>query len=238
MRKLLIADSSEIFLTALEAALQDRFQIRTCADGVTLEQLLREYQPDVLILNLLLPYQDGITALQKSGVQPSVILAIVMHMSAYVEHAVTALGVDYTMIAPSVEAVVLRLQDLLTEYAAPVDSGDIHALAAHHLDLLHIPSHLDGYRQLCLALPMFARDPHQRITKDLYPQIAKLSGCNDLRNVEHSIRKAIRAAWLHRDNAVWRKYFAFSSHGTIPCPTNKAFISRLAELLRMQTDYQ
>ena len=238
MQKLLIADSSDIFASALEAALSGQFQILTCADGNTLQQLLGEYRPDVLILNLLLPYQDGITALQKSGFHPPVILAVVMHMSAYVEHAVTALGVDYTMIAPSVDAVVLRLQDLMKQYTAPSDAGDIHALAAYHLQLLGIPSHLDGYQQLCLALPLFARDPQQRMTKQLYPEVAKRCGCRDLRNVEHSIRKAIHTAWAHRDNAIWRKYFAFGPHGTIPCPSNKAFICRLAEVLRMQADYQ
>jgi hypothetical protein len=49
--------------------------------------------------------------------------------------------------------------------------------------------------------------------------------------VEHSIRKAIQAAWQHRDNATWRKYFAFGSQGTIPCPTNKEFLCLLAEIL-------
>ena len=231
MQKLLIADSSEVFVTALESALRDQYQILTCTDGEALEQLLEEYRPDVLILNLLLPYRDGITALQKSKFRPSVILAIVMHMSAYVEHAVTALGVDYTMIAPSVDTVVLRLQDLMQQYAAPSDPSDLHAQVVHHLELLRIPSRLAGYHQLCHAIPMFAQDPQQMVTKELYPAVAKLCGRKDGRNVEHSIRKAIRTAWEHRDNAIWRKYFAFGPDGTIPCPSNKEFICRLAQML-------
>ena len=231
MQKLLIADSSEIFISALEEKLNQDFLICTCGDGNTLTELLSDYQPDVLIMNLMLPYTDGITALQKSCFHPPVILAIAMHMSAYVERTVIDLGIDYTMIAPSVDAVVLRLRDLMRSYSTPVDTADIHSQVRHHLHLLNIPTHLDGYRQLSLALPLFAANPQQRITKELYPAVAHSCGCTDGRSVEHSIRKAICAAWKHRDNAIWRKYFGLGSQGTVSCPTNKEFLCRLAELL-------
>lgn len=231
MQKLLIADSSDIFMSALEAALREQFQVITCADGDTLLDLLPRCRPDVLILNLMLPYKDGLTVLQQTSYHPPVILAITMHLSAYVEHTITDLGVDYTMIAPSVSAVVLRLQDLLKQYTAPAQDMDIEAKAVHYLHLLNFHTHLDGYRQLCLALPMFARNPQMLMTKELYPAVAQLCGCKDGRSVEHSIRKAIQAAWRKRDNAIWRKYFAFGLRGSIPCPTNKEFICRLAEIL-------
>ena len=235
MQKLLIADNSDIFLSALAATLQDRFEIRTCGDGNTLKELLSQYKPDVLITNLMLPYTDGITALQQSDYHPPVILAITMHMSAYVERTVTDLGIDYTMIAPSVQSVVQRLEDLIKSYCSPPDSADIHAGVRHHLHLLNIPTHLDGYRQLCAALPLFAENTQQRFTKELYPTVAHICGCNDGRSVEHSIRKAIFDAWKHRDNAIWRKYFGLGTQGTITCPTNKEFICRLTEILTNST---
>lgn len=231
MRKLLIADSSSVFTDALVAALQGQFQILTCADGQLLTELLSDYRPDVLILNLLLPHVDGITALQTSEYHPPVILAIAMHMSAYVEHTVANLGIDYTMIAPSVESVTRQLHNLLDRYRAPADPMDLQAKAVHYLHLLNIPTHLDGYRQLCLALPMFAENPQQLLTKELYPAVARLCSCKDGRSVEHSMRKAIHAAWRHRDNAIWRKYFSIAPRDSVTCPTNKEFICRLAELL-------
>ena len=231
MQMLLIADSSEIFTSALEAALQKQFQVITCADGNSALELLQSLRPDILILNLLLPYKDGLMVLQQANFHPPVIMAITTHVNAYVEHAIMTLGIDYTMISPSVEAVVLRLQDLLQQYSAPVDSMDVESWAVHHLHLLNFPTHLDGYRQLCLALPMYARNPQQLMTKELYPAVARLCGCKDGRSVEHSIRKAIQAAWKHRDNAIWRKYFAFGANGTLACPTNKEFLCILAEIL-------
>ena len=231
MQKLLIADSSEIFMSALSAMLENEFQICTCGDGSTLADLLSDYQPDVLIMNLMLPYTDGITALQASRFHPQIILAIAMHMSAYVERTVTELGIDYTMIAPSVDTVVLRLRDLMHNSSTPTGFSDMHEQIRHHLHTLNIPTHLDGYQQLCIALPIFTENPQQRITKELYPLVAQIYGCNDWRSVEQSIRKAIYAAWKHRNNAVWRKYFGLSPQGTVACPTNKAFLCRLAEIL-------
>ena len=231
MQKLLIADSSEIYTSALASALDGQFQIFICHDGDTALELLQREAPDVLVLNLMLPHKDGLTVLQQAAVHPGVILAITMHMSAYVEQAVTKLDIDYTMIAPSVEAVTLRLKDLLKQYVVPASSMDPDAKLIHHLRLLHVPTHLEGYQLLCLAIPIFVQNPQQFLTKELYPAVARLCGGKDVRAVEHSIRNAIQAAWRQRDNAVWRKYFALGPRGTIPCPTNKEFISRLAEIL-------
>lgn len=234
MQKLLIADGSSIFSSVLANALQDRFQITVCADGKTALELLQKEQPDALILNLMLPHTDGLTVLQKSAFHPRVILAITMHLSSYVEQSIAALGIDYTMVCPSVEAVVTRLDDLTRQSSLPAESIDLHALTKHHLHILNMPTHLDGYRQLCLALPMFTENPQQLLTKELYPEVAKQWGSKDGRSVEHSIRKAIQAAWHQRDNALWRKYFAVNHQGHIPCPTNKEFICRLAEILRIE----
>lgn len=228
MQKLLIADSSEAFSSKLSGELAVQFEVITCADGQKALELLSSYKPDILILNLMLPYVDGLTVLQESTFRPAIVLAITMHMSVYVEQAVHTLNIDYTMVAPSPEAVAMRLRDLLNRYHVVSDNVDIHGMTTHHLHLLNIPTHLDGYRQLCAALPMFAENPRLLLTKELYPAVAKLCDCADGRAVEHSIRKAIQAAWRQRDNATWRKYFTDISGN---CPTNKEFLCRLAEIL-------
>lgn len=234
VQKLLIADSSDVFSSALAHALGDRFDICICADGPSALDHLQQDRPDILILNLMLPYKDGISVLQESNYHPPVILAITMHLSAYVEQAVTALGIDYTMIAPAVDTVVMRLEDLARQHCAPSDSVDLSSRTIHHLHQLNIPTHLDGYHQLCIALPLFAQNPQQFLTKELYPAVAKLCGSKDSRAVEHSIRKAIQAAWKLRDNALWRKYFTPGPRGHIPCPTSKEFLCRLTEILRAE----
>lgn len=235
MQKLLVADGSECFIAALEAALADEFHICGCCDGEDVLGLLQTFCPDILVINLSLPHKDGITLLQESSFHPPVILVITGYISNYVEHRLGELGVDYTMICPSISSLCLRIRDLSKRYSEQPDSTDPHAITAHHLRQLNFPIHRDGYRQLLAAIPLFAENPQQFMTKELYPKVAKLCGCRDGRAVEHSIRKVIESAWKHRDNAVWRKYFTQGPRGIIPCPSNKAFISRLAEFLGTNT---
>lgn len=231
MNKLLIVDSSVPFASAVEAALGDRFQIRTCHDGLAAPAMLEEFHPDILIINLMLPYQDGLMVLQQTTFHPHIILAITPHLNGYIQRTIQELGIDYTMLCPSVKALCLRLEDLIRAGTSQPDSADPAQIVAHHLDQLHFGTHWDGYRQLCAAIPMFAKDPSQFITKEIYPAVAKQCGCKSAECVEHSIRKAIHSAWEKGDVAMWRKYFTPGVRGRVSCPSNKEFICRLSELL-------
>lgn len=232
MQKLMIADNSAAFIDMLEAAFQDRYQIIKAFDGNSALSMLQEFRPEVLIINLMLPYKDGLTLLQQSSFQPHIILAMTNYMTAYIQQAVIELGVDYTMIMPSASTVITRLEDILRNYTTR--NTDMQAAAIHYLNLLNLPHHLEGYRQLCIAIPLYAANPNQFLTKELYPEVAKRYGCSSGSLVEHSIRKAIRDGWQKRDIAVWRKYFPMNIYGSHTCPSNKAFLCVLAELLNTQ----
>ena len=99
--------------------------------------------------------------------------------------------------------------------------------AARLLRRFRIPAHLEGYQQLCMAIPLFAADKSISFSKELYPQIARQLGCSDGRAVERAIRRAIRYAWEHRDPVLWDAHFP-----GLRQPSNKCFISTLAELLK------
>lgn len=231
MYKLLIADSSEPYTDALRDIFQNEFDLRICQDGETaLEQLL-EFQPEVLILNLMLPFKDGLTLLQETAHKPRVILAISPFVNNYIEQMTSELGVQYIMIMPTVASLRVRLMDLIATTIAPKE--DLNAQAAVLLHSLNFPTHLDGYQQLCVGIPMFARNPGLRLSKELYPLIAEHFGLSDARTVEHSIRKAVTSAWLRKSPAVWAKFFPPDTNGEIPCPTNKAFITCIAEHLEL-----
>ena len=97
---------------------------------------------------------------------------------------------------------------------------------------LSIPPRLSGYAQVREAILIKARHPKYAITKELYPAVANACGC-DRDSVERCIRTAIHSAWKHRDDRVWQLYFQPGPDGTIPRPTNGAFISRLADSLHL-----
>lgn len=231
MQKLLIADHSESFASALKEALQGEFEICICQDGNAALECLLSFRPDALILNLMLSRKDGLTLLQESAYIPPVVLGITSYANAYIERTAASLGVGYILISPCINSVCVRLSDLIYQTHTAQKQANPQMEAAVHLHILNFATQRDGYQQLCVGIPMFLQDPNQRLTKELYPTVAKLCGCNDGRSVEHSIRLAITSAWQSRDDKVWMKYFPPATNGSIPCPSNKAFISRLAELL-------
>lgn len=231
MYKLLIADSSETYIEALRNIFQNEFDLKICQDGETALELLQELQPDVLIINLMLPYKDGLTVLQETAFKPRVIYAITPFLSSYVHKSAEDLGIHYLTILPSVNSLRVRLMDLVVTTLYPKE--DLNAQTAILLHSLSFTPHLDGYQQLCTAIPMYAKDPNVRLCKDIYPRIAEQFQLPDPRTVEHSVRKAITSAWSNMDPAVWTKFFPADESGLPPCPTNKEFIARLAEFIEL-----
>lgn len=224
MLKLLVADMSQEFTDALQKVLGNEFEMQICQDGETALELLHYFQPDVLVLNLVLPFKDGLTVLQESAHKPRVILAVTHILPPYAQQRALELGIQYIMFTPRVDALRVRLMDMVAE-TQPREETRV----AVHLHTLGFRTNLDGYRQLCVGIPIFAKNPGMLLSKELYPAIGEIFGLPDCRTVEHSVRKAITDAWARRDIIVWEKYFP----GASEAPTNKAFISKLAEMSQL-----
>ena len=76
-------------------------------------------------------------------------------------------------------------------------------------------------------------NPHQSVTKELYPAVAKKTGVS-AQAVEKAIRTEITRAWSCRNDTIWRTYFHWDRCGTIPRPTNATFFAQLALHLAQQ----
>ena len=87
-----------------------------------------------------------------------------------------------------------------------------------------------GYRGLVEAIRLIAVNPDQLYTKELYPAVGEIMGCN-WRQVERDIRTAIESAWDARDTVVWDEFFPHR-RGMKAKPTNSVFISTLGQFLR------
>lgn len=127
----------------------------------------------------------------------------------------------FMLICCSAEDMAKQFQKVPEQNASPEDG--VAKLLRHY----RIPVHREGYRQLQIAIPLFAMDSSMSFSKELYPMIAKEFGCTDGRAVEHAIRNAICDAWEHRAPGIWEAYFSDERP-----PTNKCFISTLAEQLK------
>ena len=228
--RVLIADGMEDFRIALADSLKSKYQVHVSTDGREALQTLQADPPDLLIIDLMLPGYDGLGLLQQSAKrQPlPIVLATTRYLNDYILHTAQRLGVAYLMMKPcDVRAVAARAEDLLAQSASPKIRPDLNAGLASLLLSLGMPTKLRGYYCCRLAVPELVRDPDLSITKELYPEVGRMGGWTAAQ-VERAIRSAIQAAWTRRDDQVWRQYFSPGPDGTIPRPTNAAFLTRLA----------
>ena len=231
-QKLLIADTSEEFAQALEIAMRDTCQVIRCASGLTALELLRTERPQVLVVDTMLPELDGITLLQtaaRENLLPQV-LTVSRYTSDYIEGALQRMGISYFMFKPCrISAVAERVMDLLELSEAP--APDLQSAATELLLTLGVSTKHRGYDCTREAVLCLVRDRTMPMTKELYPQVAERCHGNP-KQVEKSIRDAIVSAWKRKDPTVWHQYFRPCADGTVPKPSNMAFLTRIAESLR------
>jgi len=229
--KLLIADASEEFTVELTEALKNHCHVLVCSDGENALRLLRSERPQVLITDTMLPGLDGITMLQtalREKILPQV-LAITTHRSTYILNALQQLGVSYVMCKPcKTSAVAERAIDLMEQAGSSAFQGDLRCTVTQTLLALRMSPKQRGYDCTREALLCLVNDRRLSMTKELYPAVAERCSGN-AKQVEKAIRDAITQAWKTQDREVWLRYFKPCADGTIPKPSNAAFLTRMAE---------
>ena len=236
-RRLLIVDCSEDFLLALSQELEQDYYVRCCTDGSEALATILEFQPHLMILELILPGLDGISLLEAAAaeVQLPVSITITPFYNDYSLQAIGRLNVGYAMRKPcQIHAVADRLRDLDRQSAARIFPGadPVLIISETLLSLGFVPKHL-GYAYLQQAIVSIAQNPEQSFTKELYPAIAAEYNCEQS-SVEHAIRTSITCAWEKGDSALWLRYFPQGTCKTGSRPTNSTFINRLAGELRLK----
>ena len=234
MLKLLIADNSDDFVELLCQQLSDSFEISQCNDGYEVIPLLYNTSPDLLLLDLMLPGCDGLTVLESICAMPErpVILAVSRVYSFYVHDSLEKLGVSYAMQKPcDVNAVCNRLKELAQypkSQLLPVAEEEETISAT--LRALGFSSKHMGYRCLVEAIRLILHNPDQLYTKELYPAVGQIFGCN-WRQVERDIRTSISLAWENRNAFIWQEFLSGKATPEKK-PTNSTFIAAVGQLLR------
>lgn len=237
MRKILIADSGAETAPELEALLHDRCELMTCTDGETALNLLQIFRPDIFVVDLLLAKADGLSVLEqlRRWEQTPRILVQTGLYNPYILERLQRLNVDYVLLRPCpAEAVAARIDDFLAELETVVPQVPLaESFLGSILISLNFSPKLTGYLYLLDAIPLYAQDPSQSITKELYAAVANLRQ-KDAVLVERSIRSAIDKAFHEGDANQWARYFRCGVDGRISRPSNGAFIARMAQLLSAQ----
>ena len=215
----LIADSAEEFCSSLSAALQRAggFQIvGTAGDGEQAIRAILEKKPDILVLDLMLAKQDGISVLKAiSGMERRPItLAPSGFVTEYVANATANLGVRYLMLKPcDMTAIAERLEEIRGGESLRIplrrsDKTSIESLVTSIIHEIGVPAHIKGYQYLReeIIIAVNDMDVINAITKVLYPQVAKTFQTTPSR-LERAIRHAIEVAWDRGDLDTLQRFF-------------------------------
>ena len=241
-----IADSTEEFCGSLSAALlrTDGFQvIGTANDGEQAIRMIMERRPDVLVLDLMLSKQDGISVLKAISTMDKrpVILVTSAFVTDYVSTTAANLGARYLMLKPcDYSALVDRLEEIrggetLRYPPKSAGSANIENLVTNIIHEIGVPAHIKGYQYLreAIIIAVGDMDVINAITKVLYPRVAKTFGTTPSR-VERAIRHAIEVAWDRGDLETLQRFFGYTVSNTKGKPTNSEFIALIADKLQLQ----
>ena len=241
-----IADSAEEFCSGLSAALQRAggFQVvGTANDGEQAIRQILDKKPDVLVLDLMLSKQDGISVLKAMGAmeRKPITLATSGFVTEYVASASANLGARYLMLKPcDMNALVERLEEIrggesLRTPIRRTDKTSIETMVTSIIHEIGVPAHIKGYQYLREAIIIAVNDMDviNAITKVLYPQVAKAFQTTPSR-VERAIRHAIEVAWDRGDLDTLQRFFGYTVSNTKGKPTNSEFIALIADKLQLQ----
>ena len=243
--KILIADADEGFTSDLACYLKTNssFDVVGAAnDGERAVRLLRAAQPNVLILDLLLPKLDGLSVLKEASALPKPPIGLVLTnaMTDFAAQAAEKYGARYFLSKPcKLKMIAERVGDIITAERVTRGtrylSANVEALVTSMIHDVGVPAHVKGYQYLREAIMMAVddKDVMRAITKVLYPQVARKFHSTSSR-VERAIRHAIELAWERGDEETLRKFFGYTISNARGKPTNAEFIALFADKIQLQ----
>ncbi|HLR64990.1 MAG TPA: sporulation transcription factor Spo0A [Pseudogracilibacillus sp.] len=212
--------------------------------------MLEDHEPDVLLLDIIMPHMDGLSVLQYIREhhlysQMKIIMLTAFGQEDVMRKAVE-LGVSYFILKPFdltylVEKIeeVTGGRDLIEDSSFRIkEEKEEIDLESAITDIMHdigVPAHIKGYLYLREAITMVYNDIELlgAITKILYPDIAKKFNTTASR-VERAIRHAIEVAWNRGNIDSINDLFGYTIHISKAKPTNSEFIAMIADTLRLQ----
>ena len=244
----LIADGSEAFCDELcqQLRVADGYRLVGAAtDGLSAVELLKKYQPDVMVLDLMLPKLDGIAVLKAAAELERRPASVVMStfVTNHVASQAANLGAQYFMLKPcDPRAVIERLcelgENVSTSHGGSLptkQNANLESMVTSVIHEIGVPAHIKGYQYLreAIMLAVADMDVINAITKVLYPQVAKTFQTTPSR-VERAIRHAIEVAWDRGDLETLQRFFGYTVSNTKGKPTNSEFIALIADRLQLQ----
>lgn len=244
--RVLIADDNREFCEILKEYLtsQDDFELVGMANnGIDALEIVREKQPDIIVLDIIMPHLDGIGVLERLasgnyGNRPKVVMLTAFGQESMTQRAVE-LGADYYILKPfDIEVLGNRLRQLADGQQVtthqPVKSRNLDLEVTNIIHQMGVPAHIKGYQYLRDAILLVIGEINLlgAVTKELYPMIAQKYNTTPSR-VERAIRHAIELAWDRGNVDMMTKFFGYTINVERGKPTNSEFIAMIADKLRI-----
>ncbi len=248
--KILVADDNREFVEVLRDYLSQQegiAEVFTSFNGAETLESIEKYEPDVVVLDIIMPHLDGIGVLEKlnasdTGKRPRIIMLTAFGHESMTHRAVE-LGADYYILKPfDLEVLNTRIKQLLegnkTQVTPQVASNTrIRKLDVEVTNIIHqmgVPAHVKGYQYLRDAIIMVINEVNLlgAVTKELYPMIADKYNTTPSR-VERAIRHAIELAWDRGNIEMMNRFFGYTINIERGKPTNSEFIAMVADKLRI-----
>ncbi len=263
--KVLVADDNSDFTMTLSSYLEKEEQIQIVGiarDGNEAYEMTKELNPDVLLLDIIMPHLDGLGVLEKLNETKMEKRPLAIILSAVGQDKITqkaiALGAQYYIVKPfDINVLIKRMKELKNYQPSQFKGGlitreiksqyidiapdkkknqeNLEALVTNIIHEVGVPAHIKGYQYLREAIMMVIKDTDviNQITKQLYPEIAAKYHTTPSR-VERAIRHAIEVAWGRGEQSAVENIFGYTVSAAKGKPTNSEFIAMISDKLRLE----
>lgn len=256
-----VADDNESVVNLIEATVSkdNAFSIIGKAyNGSDIIGIIRDKQPDIVLLDIIMPKFGGIEVMEQVKVDSSIKnKPIFMIISAVGNEAITesafSLGANYYIMKPfDSDTLLKRLRDIkklkkakavpakpaISNFETGAEVISDRNLENEITTIIHdvgIPAHIKGYNYLRDSIMLSIKDSEMinGITKILYPTIAKKHQTTASR-VERAIRHAIEVAWSRGNLDTINELFGYTVSKGKGKPTNSEFIALIADKIRLK----
>lgn len=254
--RIIIADDDGNLCQVLQDYLQVQDNLRVVGvanNGLEAWELIQNQEPDIIILDVVMPVLDGLSVLERINTQTKIKRPKIIMLTAFMQESLTheamMLGVDYFILKPfdldilnkricsltqkvpvSIPIKLSRVSSMVTNMGNKLNLfGEVTKI----IQQIGIPAHVNGYQYIRDAILMVIEDVSLlgAVTKELYPCIAKKNKTTPGR-VERGIRHAIEVSWERGNKDLLKLIFGYSNNN-IECkrPTNSEFIAMIIDTL-------